>query len=422
MPYLSNPVQRAQETLSNTIRGGLSQLGNRRLEDAKFGLQKAGLEHQMGREVKQDERADRSLGIREEQLGLQKDMQEHTIGMQNDQEERQAQSAMQATWMFNQQKPGVIAARKQAEFEGKNLDQMVDLRNQHLNGKGMALFYLGPNASRETLSDFLASGKINQIMKATGATVEIVDGETRYRKKKDGKLATWWDMPKISPIANDVLLSGTDPILKTKQNIREHEKLMAQGAGTPEQHEQYLKMKKVVGNANWQIAQYEKLQDIDFEKRTAYKQRGMDTSVFETNIARRTNKIASIKAAQAATAKQRGKERIAEINAAGKLIGSLEKDSTFLAKVTGLTEAEATDIIRADKTMAESIRGASQELKLIDDLTYDTPEALAEKVKQIRESWGLDAYSLEQRRVAKPTIDPDPNPDKLEIKELLFKQ
>jgi len=412
---LYSPVVRSQENIARTLKSGLAGIGQSDIDQAEIGLRRAGLEHQIGRQKKADERADRSLGIREEQLGMAKEMQEHTIGMQNLQEERAAQQAMNAQWLFNKNKPVVMNAYKQAQLQGKNLDQMIDLRNQPLNGKGMAMFYLGPNASRETVTDFLANGKLDQIMKATGAKAEIIDGELRYRKR-NGKVATWWDMPKISPIANDILMSGVDPVLKGKQRIREYEKLMAQGGGTPEQHESYLTLKKNIDNPNWQIAAYEKLQDVDFQKRDAYKKRGMDTSTFETNIARRTAKMGEIKATVTASAVQAGKERIAKINAAGKLIGTLEKDSRFLSEVTGLSVDEATDIIRNDKTLAQSIRGAAEELKLIDDLDYDTPEALAAKVAEIKKSWGLDPVSLKQRREAKPKTNEDPD----NIRDLLL--
>ena len=426
MPY--DPILGQQALLANTIRGGLSGLADRPLEKSRLSLAEAQILDQIRRNKAAEERAQTELGLQQAagtraetalqdtiSRGKLADERAATLSnIQQSEEERAAQA-----W-----KSGAAVRalqQKQAKIGLNELANQEALRNQPLTMESLAPMMFGPDASTETVMDFAANKKLQKILQAAGGSYR--DGKFL---KANGQPATWSDLPNIMAVAEPILQSDADPGHMLTQKIRQYEDLMGKGVpASPEDQAWYDNAKKKQKDPNWLIDQYEKQNDQALQTINQFKARGLPTSTLESNIARRDKKIANLQSTLAERRKHADALELANINSAGAKLGTLAKDSSFLAAVSKMPLDQATNIIRYDRTMADRLRGAAEELKKIDPDNYDlsTPEGqgqMKSDIDTIKKDWGIDSDSLKRSQEAtKSSTETNNDPDG--IRSLLFK-
>lgn len=112
--YGYTPVLRAQQGLANTLERGLTRLGDRPLQEAQFGLQEAGLMHDIGRQQAADLRSEKRLGMEEEAAGRAAESHETQLKMWNQNLELRAKQARRDEYLFNRRKAGVLRDEQKA--------------------------------------------------------------------------------------------------------------------------------------------------------------------------------------------------------------------------------------------------------------------------------------------------------------------
>jgi len=419
-----NPVTAVQKDIANTIRGGLAEMGNRPLERSRLNLEEAKMLYEIGRNKLADERAGRRLDIAEGADVRAGEAQTHNILMDTGRNTREIAAEERNAATFKANAPVRAFNQKKAKVGFADLLRQEKFRDAPLTMDFLTPMLFGSDPSRESIMDFTANKKLQKLMTATGGRL---DKNGRFIKK-NGQVATGNDLPRIMAIAQPILRADSDPGHRLNQQIREYEDFVKKdgGAGSPEDEAWYEQAKNNQKDPRWLIGEYEKQKNMALDGINTFRAMGLSTKLFENNLARYDKKIAKQEGTLSARAKHANAIQLQKIKSAGQLIGTLEKDATFLQIANGknkdgswvLPIADATNIVRSDKQMAQSIRGAAEELKILDTSTIDS-DKLPGIIDAIKKSWGIDSASLKKRQVA--TKQADPNPDKLEIKELLFK-
>ena len=239
-------VPQVQGQIANTLRSGLAGLGNRPLEQARFGLQKAQIENEIGRQREQD--------------------------------------AMAKT-LFDTGEPGRELANRESKLGLDLLNRQEAARNTPLTAGLMIRQLFGETPSKETVSQFLAGKKWQKIMEVTGGSM---DGNGNLINSK-GQPATGADLPKILELATPIIRSGADYGHKVNQTIREYSDITNP---TPEQTERYETAVKRKQSPGWMIKQYEAQNEDALRAIKYYKEIGRPTKTLEEDIERRNRKIA----------------------------------------------------------------------------------------------------------------------------------
>ena len=180
MAYYYDPVPQVQQNIANTIRGGLSEWGNRSLEQSKLGLQKSQALYELGRNAEQD--------------------------------------AMKRQ-LFEQQ---------QAEYQRQQTPIHIS---------ELAYGTLGRDPSPETVAHLVANNAVGKALKMSGATI----GEDGNLYNRQGQPYTRRDADKLGLVITGAITSSFDPGHYWDQRANELKSLKKR---TPEQEawlEQYDK-------------------------------------------------------------------------------------------------------------------------------------------------------------------------------------
>lgn len=370
-----DPVVYAQAELGRGLERGLARLGDAPLNRAKFDLDKARILHGLSRENELD--------------------------------------ALQ--------RPGLKLEAEKARNELERLNAPINLGD-------LAFGIYGKNPSRETLMHTVANNHISDILKTTGARIN----DKGQIIKADGTVATGRDIPRFSGVLNLMMADESDPGHALNQRIRQIEENYLPNGLNARQKAWYDQAKKLKDDPNWLIGKYEQQnQKADRAKALLSASGVRDFSVIDRNIARRNKKIESLRSQISEKSKREFEmEKLKYARdtklAAAKITSKtgqkkatkLEDEARFLKSVNeGMTLTEATDIIRADRTMSDRLRAAANEIEKLDPLDYDTNEEFQAAIKQVRKTYGLDQAKLRglPKEKGQQTIqDPD------NIRDLLF--
>lgn len=437
-----NPVIAVQGQIANNLRGGLAELGNRPLEKAKLSLQEAQIMDRIRRGDASDVRADRSLELSEESGARATDLQAHNILMSLDANKRGnaadtravAQAGRNETVFEQQQKeykrleaekdkPVYLPEMMQGFFGKPKLEGDADY------GPGGVLGSSG-GPSKETMMHVVSNGWMPEAFKMSGIKLGKKDATGQNPLvRADGSPVTHRDDEKIGLVMQAAVLSKFDPGHYWDQRARKiNEAIKFDDIPDPSSEdlawlEKYNKKKPqaLIKAREKQIEDIKKMYAPLAE--IGVKQFGL----LDDGISRAEKKISELKGVLSARASHKNALELEAIKSAGKLVGSLEKDALFLSTSQGKTNgklnlsvAEATNIIRYDKTMAQRQRGAAEELKLLDKDDYDA-EPLAAKIAEIKKSWGVDPVSIKNSQKAAKAAKPGKDNDPDGIRETLFK-
>ena len=393
--YLSgSPVLQSQRYLADTLRQGISDMGQRPLDMARFGLMEKQTLSDIAHRKRGDERADRRMELAELDDARKSTKLAQDIEVQNAQEEREVQKSAMLQKVHELGLAGRIKDQKEAEDAIRNLKEQGDLRNERVSLKGMFLHTLGPKPSRETMSDAIVDDKISQVLEITGGQIsEEVNPETglkeKYLKGPQGKYLTWGNYKGIQQAVNDVFLVGGNPVLRAKQRLREMEKLGTDGL-PPEELQQYEALKKNVDNPRWQLAQLEKVQDLSIKQLGKYREMGKQTPTLDMKVLKRGKQIEALRGTISESAKQAGKERVEKIKLGKQTKGKVEKNADLYYGVYKDKGATKQDALK----WAESLETKSQRISLANKLIDQLPMSLEldeynDAVADILESQGL---------------------------------
>lgn len=422
-----NPVIQAQQNIARTLERGLTRLGDRPLRKAEFGLREAALMHEINRQKKLDELAERSFDLEEQQARHELPWQQesdkragelHGLDVKKRQFdiENAAKQAQRNQYIFEKQKAGLLFNEQTAKRALQIAEEQGELRRQHITGRGIAPFLFGGQISRETLTDILAQRKMQEIANLTKSKI-VKDGEYTKFLKQNNQLATWEDMHKFLPIIEDVAYVTADLGHRLDQKIRQYEKIRSQPGApmTPESEEWYIQAKKNQKNPQWLIDQYNKQIDFAVKKAEIYRARGMDPTVFIDRIARNKEKVKNLESKRTAAAGAALKIDLENIKAAAQK-GAKTGWAEFLYEVNKdesgkptISKADAANIVRSDESYNARLKAAAAEFKAreMEIMTATDSAAQMAIIKEIR-----DTYNLVPQAVGKGA---NLNPDKLDI-------
>jgi hypothetical protein len=413
--YLSgNPVLQSQRYLADTLRQGISDMSQRPLDMARFGL----MEKQTLSDVAHRQRGDERADLAEQRAG---EMQAQNIleskALMEDRAAKEIRAENEASMkqsLFEAGKTGRIADEMQAQDEVRRLTEQGNQRKKRVSASGMLMHMLGDDPSRESTTDMLSDDKLSQILEITGGELaEETNPETglkqKYFKRKDGSYLEWGQFKNVMPAIETVFEAGADPYLRAKQKIRQTEKMMGtKGALPPEEAAALEKFKKIIETPQWKLEQNEKLQNLSLDKLAKFQQMGQQTPLLNAKFKKRANKIAGLKATVSASAEHGRKIELEKLKSGGKFTNKLseQKYNAYAAFLNGTATPEQIRAFGLDKDMY-----LAQAAKLINDDIENLDEKPEEKMQRIIE------LAETMRSAATKTGKNDPD----DIRKTLFK-
>ena len=375
---MANPVLRAQENLARTIQGGLSGLGDRPLNQAKFNLFEKQTMADIARKQAADEMSKKRMGLLESAerraIDAEKratELQKHNIQLANSRESREADRAAREAAVFEFQKPQYRLSRDQAIMQADQLSRTRQLGEVPLTPASFVNFVAG--SSRENVSDALSNDYLWNALKTFGGSViETPQGQRIVGPK--GRQLKFKDLQVVWPQVRPIVESSRDPVLYAKQKVRQLEKLGTDGL-PPEEYEQYLTLKKNSNDPAWQIEQLEKAQNADLVRAQQYAERGYPTKPFEFNIQKRASKIASIQNSLATQSERKFKKELEETKQGGKIDPKIKGAQDLYKHLTKKTSESAgavlAKMIAGQQTSAGDVQSVKEELNPSDQKLLD---------------------------------------------------
>jgi hypothetical protein len=212
----SNPVLQSQRYLADTLGRGISDMSQRPLDMARFGL----MEKQTLSDVAHRERGDERADLAEQRAG---EMQAQNISeskaLMEDREAKEIRAENEASMkqsLYEAGKTGRLADKMQAQNIVRQLTEEGGQRKKRVSASGMLMHMLGDDPSRESMTDMLSDDKLSQILEITGGTmVEETNPETglkqKYFKRKDNSYLEWGQFRNVMPAIETVFEAGADP-------------------------------------------------------------------------------------------------------------------------------------------------------------------------------------------------------------------